>query len=202
MRNRPSCQLHTSEGDGEEEKEGTERRGCGSRASHPLTFTSPAAGALLPPMLALLRLRDRPGPCRACPGSIAVRRRAPPAAPESSRQQDTASGYVSASPARPRGCHPQNAAQPGRQRREGGGRMSREPLPAQPTPNHPPPPGALSPKSRARVTLRAVVSSDAAGSRKPVLFFREKHGRGFKAFGSFSPYPLSTKAPWRPEAMR
>lgn len=57
MRNRPSCQLHTSEGDGEEEKEGTRRRGCGSRASHPLTFTSPAAGALLPPLFALLRLR-------------------------------------------------------------------------------------------------------------------------------------------------
>lgn len=54
MRNPPSCQLQTSEGDGEEGKEGTGRRGCGSGASHPLTFTSPAApGALLPPLLAL-----------------------------------------------------------------------------------------------------------------------------------------------------
>lgn len=55
MRNPPSCQLQTSEGDGEEGKEGTGRRGCGSGASHPLTFTSPAApGALLPPRAALL----------------------------------------------------------------------------------------------------------------------------------------------------
>lgn len=64
MRNPPSCQLQTSEGDGEEGKEGTGRRGCGSGASHPLTFTSPAApGALLPPLLALLSPRGqrRPG---------------------------------------------------------------------------------------------------------------------------------------------
>lgn len=190
MRNRPSCQLHTSEGDGEEEKEGTGRRGCGSRASHPLTFTSPAAGALLPPMLALLCLRGHPGPRRARPGSIPVRRRTPPAAPESARQQDAASGYVSASPARPRGRHPQNTVQPGRQRREGGDRMSREPLPAQPTPNHPPPSGALSPKSRARVAFRAVVSSDAAGSRKPVLFFRGGSWAG--VYGAWKPQSLPT----------
>lgn len=194
MRNRPSCQLHTSEGDGEEEKEGTGRRGCGSPASHPLTFTSPAAGALLPPMLALLRLRGRPGPRRAGPGSIAVRRRAPPAAPESARQQDTASGYVSASPARPCGRHPQNATQPGRQRREGGGRMSREPLPAQPTPNHPPQSGALSPKSRARVP-RSGVFGRCRISQACFVFPRRSMGGGLRRLEALIPTHCPPKRP-------
>lgn len=71
MRNTPSCQFQTSEGDGEEGKEGTGEGGCGSGASHPLTFTSPAFRALLPQLRALFSPHGRPRSRSASRGSIA-----------------------------------------------------------------------------------------------------------------------------------
>lgn len=163
-------------------------------ASHPLTFTSPAGGALLRPP-------GRPGPLGAAPRSIAGPRRAPPAAPGSERQQDAASGYVSASPARPRRHPENNMTQRGRQRGEGGRRASGPPLPAQAAPNHPPPPAAArSPGPRAGVAaLRAPRCLPGTLRRLAGLFCFpvEEHGRegGVKEVGSLCPSPLSTKAP-------
>lgn len=104
MRNPPSCQLQTSEGDGEEGKEGTGEEGVWIRRFTPtdlhlprrrrLSRPPPAAARTALPAGAAAAPRPRPRPRR-------LHRRprlSHPAAAERARKQDAASGYVSASP--------------------------------------------------------------------------------------------------------
>lgn len=125
MRNRPSCQLQTSEGGGEERKEGTEEEEEKEGEVWIRRFTPtdlhrpgrpPLAAARAPlPARATRTPRRRPELHRESP------RRSQPSAPGRPRsEQDAASGYVSASPAPPR-------APPARKERgEGGWRPSPE----------------------------------------------------------------------------
>lgn len=173
MRNRPSCQLHTSEG-GRRGREG----GDGEEGVWIARFT--------PTDLHLPRRRRPPpadartplpaGPSQALPRS-SRQHRGPAAHPALGSREREAAGRgerlckripCSASrPPPPKYCTAGEAAT--RRRRPDEQRTPSSSAHAEPSSSVR---CALPSKSRARVAFRAVVSSDAAGSRKPVLFFR------------------------------
>lgn len=203
MRNRRSCQLQTSEGDGEEGKEGTREEGVWIRRFTPTDLHLPR------------RLRRPPHAAARAPlpagaaGAPARRpllhrgsRRSHPAAPERERKQDAASAYVRASPAfgRP-------AATPRQRRSPRGSDVSAAVGPVKR-------PFWLSPScsvlgalfqtqgQRERVAFSTVASSDTWGlSREEVIskdcfvFPVEERGQKIKAFGGSTPTHRLPKAP-------
>lgn len=98
MRNPPSCQLQTSEGDGEEGKEGTGEEGVWIRRFTPTDLHLPRRLSRPPPAAARTAL---PAGAAAAPRHQLGLHRRPRLSQERARKQDAASGYVRASPTHP-----------------------------------------------------------------------------------------------------